>query len=69
MRLVDSILARTLEDLVDFNFVIRYTPRRLNVAADSLSRLKPILDAGDRAQEDSSGFLLSGLMYDGGPVA
>ena len=42
MRLVDSRLARTLEDLSDFNFVIKYTPGKLNVAADSLSRLRTI---------------------------
>ena len=68
MRLVDSRLARTLEDLADFNFIIRYTPGRLNVAADTLSRLKPILGAGDKAQEDSSGLLPAGLMCDGSAV-
>jgi hypothetical protein len=39
MKLVDSRLARTLEDLSDFNFEIRYTPGRENAAADCLSRL------------------------------
>ena len=68
MRLVDSRLARTLEDLADFNFVIRYTPGRLNVAADTLSRLKPLLDAGDKAQDEPSDSLPTGLMCDGGPV-
>lgn len=44
MRLVDSRLARTLEDLADFNFVIRYTPGSLNTAADTLSRLRRIIE-------------------------
>ena len=39
MRLIDSRLARTLEDLADFHFQIRYTPGRDNAAADCLSRL------------------------------
>ena len=39
MRLIDSRLARTLEDLADFNFEIRYTPGKENAAADCLSRL------------------------------
>jgi hypothetical protein len=39
MRLIDSRLARTLEDLADFNFHIRYTPGKQNAAADALSRL------------------------------
>ena len=68
MRLVDNRLARTLEDLADFNFVIRYTPERLNVAADTLSRLKPILEASDKAQDNSSVVLPTGLTCDGAPV-
>ena len=39
MTLIDSRLARTLEDLADFNFEIRYTPGTENAAADCLSRL------------------------------
>ena len=39
MRLIDSRMARTLEDLADFHFQIRYTPGRDNAAADCLSRL------------------------------
>ena len=39
MNLVDSRLARTIEDLSDFNYTIRYTPGSQNGAADCLSRL------------------------------
>lgn len=39
MKLIDSRLARTLEDLADFSFEIRYTPGKENAAADCLSRL------------------------------
>ena len=39
MKLVDTRLARTLEDLSDYNFEIRYTPGKDNAAADCLSRL------------------------------
>ena len=39
MRLVDSRLARTLEDLSDFDFTICYVPGNTNNAADALSRL------------------------------
>ena len=39
MKLVCSRLARTVEELSDFNFEIRYTPGHLNCAADALSRL------------------------------
>ena len=39
MKLVDSRLARTVEDLADFNYSIRYTPGSQNSAADCLSRL------------------------------
>ena len=39
MKIIDSRLARTLEDLADFNFKIQYTPGKQNGAADALSRL------------------------------
>ena len=42
MRLVDNRLARTLEDLAEFSFTIRYTPGRCNEAADALSRMTQI---------------------------
>ena len=39
MKLIDSRLARTFEDLSDFNYQIFYTPGKENIAADTLSRL------------------------------
>ena len=39
MRIVCSRLARTLEELSDYIFEIRYVPGHLNSAADALSRL------------------------------
>ena len=39
MKLVDHRLARTLEDLAEFSFEIRYTPGPQNQAADTFSRL------------------------------
>ena len=71
MRLVDSRLARTLEDLSDFNFVIKYTPGRLNTAADALSRIPPILTHLDEQichspPESPVGFVIKGLPVPGG---
>jgi hypothetical protein len=68
MKLVDSRLARTLEDLADFNFVIRYTPGKLNVAADALSRLTPVMSGFEEGVPESSAALPPGLMLDGPPV-
>ena len=44
MALASGRLARTLEDLSDFSFVIRYTPGARNTAADYLSRIHPMPD-------------------------
>ena len=42
MKLVDHRLARTLEDLAEFDFEILYQPGCLNQAADMLSRIRLI---------------------------
>ena len=39
MKIIDSRLARTLEELADYNFQIQYLPGKGNSAADALSRL------------------------------
>ena len=39
MRMVDSRLARTLEDISEYNFEIRYCPGNKNILADALSRV------------------------------
>ena len=39
MKFIDNRLARTLEDLAEFNFTIQYTPGRTNEAADAMSRV------------------------------
>ena len=42
MKLVDSRLARTLEDLSDFSFTIKYCPGVEHVVPDALSRLAKV---------------------------
>ena len=42
MRLVDQRLARTIEDLAEFDFSIQYVPGSCNQAADALSRLTSV---------------------------
>ena len=51
--LVNSRLARTLDDLIDFRFEIRYIPGKENSAADYLSRMKA-LDETDHVAVDSN---------------
>jgi hypothetical protein len=60
MKIVNNRLARTFEDLADFNFELRYTPGKENLAADALSR-----ESSHRLQlpgEPSYGVLPEGLM-------
>ena len=38
LHIVNARIARTLQELSEFNFVIRYTPGRQNAAADAMSR-------------------------------
>ena len=65
MKIVCSRLARTVEELADFSFEIRYVPGRLNSAADALSRL------GVPASHDEQqlcGTIPEGLVLDGAPT-
>ena len=49
MKLVDSRLARTLEDLSDYSYTIYYKPGVENIVADSLSRI-PLGEVADAEQ-------------------
>ena len=60
MKLVDSRLARTLEDLSDFAFTIKFRPGVENTAADKLSRM-PVID-GEREDEMDPRWLPDGLV-------
>ena len=69
MRIVNARLARTLEDLAEFRFVIQYKPGRENLAADALSRMTPPITTarleGVRA-EPPPGLILLGEPIPGG---
>jgi hypothetical protein len=67
MKLVCSRLARTLEELADYVFEIRYVPGHLNSAADALSRLGTKLPCADLS--DVEPVLPDGLVVDGLPVS
>ena len=66
MKLICSRLARTLEDLAEYDFIIKYTPGRLNTAADALSRLQGSLQVPSFGPEDV-GRLPQGLVLYGQP--
>lgn len=59
MKIVNSRLARTLEDLSDFSFIIRYTPGQCNTAADALSRVHVLPES--EATEFTGEYLPAGL--------
>ena len=69
MRIICSRLVRTIEDLAEseFNFEIRYTPGKLNSAADALSRLIKYCHVPGSGQEDQCS-LPPGLVLCGQPI-
>ena len=71
MKLIDGRLARTLENLADFSFIIKYTPGKFNQAADALSRL-PVKTSQDQVSSETLSTIPEGLMMNdqetpGGP--
>ena len=72
MKLIDNRLARTLENLSDFNFIIKYIPGKQNLAADSLSRI-PIVEPSipviteQNTKELPDGLIINGNAVPGGP--
>ena len=69
MKLVSSRLARTHQELADYNFDIRYVPGSKNTAADVLSRMSVILPVSyesDQAQRLPEGLILDGPAAPGG---
>ena len=65
MKIVCSRLARTVEELSDFTFEIKYVPGQLNTAADALSRLGAVMPCNPN--EITSPSLPDGLIIDGMP--
>ena len=61
MRLVDSRLARTLEDLSDFDYVVEYMPGNKNELADLMSRIPGSEDESDKLVIDPE-YLPKGLV-------
>ena len=67
MRLVCSRLARTLQELSDYHFEIRYTPGHLNSAADALSRIgSPAVDTDPNVETLPAGLMVAGSPTPGG---
>ena len=66
MKLICSRLARTVQELADYVFEIRYTPGHLNCAADALSRIN--LNRPELGDLTSKCTVPSGLMLDGSPA-
>ena len=60
MRMVDSRLARTVEDLSDFDYVLEYVPGERNEIADLMSRMPEGMN-GRGIESVSSGYLPRGL--------
>ena len=65
MKLVSSRLTRTVQELADYIFDIRYIPGKLNCAADALSRLN--YKVPDCVSPNQSYEVPTGLTLDGPP--
>ena len=61
MKGVDSRIARTVEDLSDFDYEIEYVPGERNETADLMSRLPGRVTEGER-QTINPEYLPKGLM-------
>ena len=59
MKLIDSRIARTLEDLSDYSFKVYYRPGKENETADALSRIRP--EVIEHHENDTPGDLPEGL--------
>ena len=59
MKLIDSRIARTLEDLSDYSFEVYYRPGKENETADALSRIRP--EIIEHYENESPGELPVGL--------
>ena len=59
MKLIDSRIARTLEDLSDQSFEVYYRPGKENETADALSRIRP--EVIEHHENDTPGDLPEGL--------
>jgi len=68
MKLVCSRLARTVEDLAEYDMEIRYLPGRLNICADTMSRItKQATDSGQYYNSETEPGLPNGFELDGEP--
>ncbi|CAF4869974.1 unnamed protein product [Rotaria socialis] len=67
-KCVSQRLARTLEDLSDFNFKVKWIPGHSNIVADALSRMHETISDSPRAKESLNilGESLLEIKMDGG---
>ena len=63
MKVVDSRIARTIEDLSDFDYTIEYTPGDRNELADLMSRI-PGSKSVNGTEVNEVGYLPEGLVVE-----